>query len=133
VEASEAVRLAAGVLLLLALAACGDWSKPLGNGCHLVRTSGAQVLVAGPGEVPEILIHPTVDRYAVIGDWVVGHVSRPDLPPEDTVDSVPGFFLVSCDSGEVTQGLERADWLRELSRRSLGQPTLRSPSRYGSQ
>lgn len=119
-----------GVSLLLWLG-CGDWSRSLPNGWSLVRVNGAEVLIAGPEPDRLVIISSNVDRYGTEGDLVFGHVSVPDLPPESTQDSVPGYFLVNTRTGAVLRGLDEEAWRGALLDAGVtGNPKLRRPSRF---
>lgn len=70
-----------------------------------------------------IVIGPHVDRYRVVGDLVVGHVSTPrwhQYPPEPT-----GYFVLDTRSGQVSKGLTMSGLASTLKTFGIAeQPTL---------
>ena len=119
-----------GVSLLFGLG-CGDWSRSLPNGWSLVRVNGAEILIVGPDPDRQVIISSNVDRFGTEGDLVFGHVSVPDLPPDSTRDSIPGYFLVNTRTGAVLRGLDEEAWHAALRDAGVTRnPELRRPSRF---
>jgi len=101
-------------ILLLALNNCGgDYNKNLPNNYKLARTSSSEVSIYEPGG--KGIIAPNIDRYAVIGDIVVGYVEKPQ-PPADLEGSNPvlGYFILNTKTHELLQGYGKEKWLEKL-------------------
>lgn len=116
------------ILAAMLLQACGDYSIRLPGNYRLTRIYADALLINHPDR--GISVDANVDRYKVIGDYVIGHVSAADLPPEKK-HSKPGYFIVNTKLHSTRQGLDKKTWLDEL--RKLGikeEPTLEKPSRF---
>ncbi len=109
----------------------GDYSISLPDGYSLDRVNAAEVVMLGPKPNRSLLINSNIDGYKVLNRIVIGHVSLPQLPAEDTKDSIPGFFILDIQSGEVQQGLPEPVWLDSLRKYGITKkPSLHKPSRF---
>ena len=107
----------------------GDYSVGLPRGYTLIRVYSGAVLIANPSH--EIIISPNIDKYEVIGNIVIGHVSREGLPSNEAADSVPGFFILDVRNGTIQQGLTEQAWLLALNKLGITErPNLHKPSRF---
>lgn len=117
-----------GVFAVMLLQACGDYSIRLPGNYRLTRIYPGALLINHPDR--GIIVDANVDSYKVIGDYVVGHVSAADVPPEKGY-SKPGYFIVDTKEHRTRQGLDKATWLSELRRLGINEePMLEKPSRF---
>jgi hypothetical protein len=108
---------------------CGDYSVCLPNGFSMVRVYPGAVHVVRPNH-EGIAIFANVDEYAVLGDYVVGHVDPPKHELERSM-SKPGYFILNTSSGDAKDAMDLDAWRAELRRSSLAtDPALARPSRF---
>lgn len=116
-------------MLLTGGIACGDYAVALPNGYRLHRVHNKAVLIARP-DSGGVVIAANVDRYAVVRNIVVGHVSQAEHEFERSL-SVPGYFLLDTSTGKVTQGLDVETWRARLKQVGIPEvPSLAAPSRW---
>ena len=125
-------RLASVVIVSAVLVGgCGDYSVCLPNGFSMVRVYAGAVHIGRPNH-EGIAVFANVDSYAVLGDYVVGHVKLPKHDPERSL-SKPGYFVLNTSTGESRDGMGVDVWREELRRASLAtDPLLEEPSRFDS-
>ena len=128
VRVSGGTFLALVCLFVVGTISCGDYSVRLPGGYSLVRVYSQAVVISHPDK--GIVIEANIDRYAVVGSLVVGHVSLADLSPESD-NSKPGYFILDTQTHEAKQGLDKSSWLQALRVAGVtGEPKLDRPSRF---
>lgn len=117
-----------GLMILPVLMGSGDYSIPLPNGYHLVRTYSNHVVMSKP-PVDEGVLGAPIESYAVSGQIVIGCVGSAEgygYPQEEQ----PGYFIVDTKTGQVRKGLNSKEWKSILSSLGLRKiPNLMSPNR----
>jgi len=83
-----------------------DYEIPLPNGYILARISPGEFVIVAPDR-RHIVVGPTVDEYAVMGDVVVGHVRASN--------GKQSYFIIDSRNVKVDDGLSREDWIRKLA------------------
>lgn len=126
------------VLLFALLWACGcdngDYATALPNGYRLARTNAyTKAIFAPQGKtdpshaVGGIAVAAQVDRMAVVGKVVTGHVVA---SPQSELASVerPGYFVLDTETGRVELGLTEAAWVSSLRAAGITKtPSLSTP------
>jgi hypothetical protein len=83
---TQAIRSFLLSLSFVTIFGCGDYEIPLRNGYFIARVSSGTWAIVAPDR--RVLIGPSVDKYAVKGDVVVGRVR---ISGSDTV----AYFIVN--------------------------------------
>lgn len=120
-----------GMLGILALRTIGllDYSIQLPSNYSLDRIYSNSFLITGP-PYGGLAIHANVDRYQVMGDLILGHVSQAERSPEKEL-SRPGYFFIDIKTKTVIEGLNEQDWLKHIKKSDINEkPNLRAPSRF---
>jgi hypothetical protein len=114
--------------LISVAVACGDYSIQLPGGYRLSQVYAGAVHIVRPDQ--GIAVHSHVDRYAVVGHLVVGHVTRAEHEMERSL-SRPGYFILDTKTGTVKEEVDLESWLRDLRRLGVAdEPALSAPSRF---
>jgi hypothetical protein len=124
-------RRACSILLVLTALACGDYSVELPNEYELVRFNAFESGIVMPDGT--LVVEPTIDEYAVVGDMVLGHAEIPrSLPNQEApLRTVSGYFFLDTATGQLRDGLERTAWVSELEGKGITDlPELAAPSRF---
>lgn len=122
---------ALGILGVLVLGTIGlwDYSVQLPSGYSLDRIYSNAILITGP-PYGDIVIHANVDKYQVIGNFILGHAAQAELSPEKEL-SKPGYFLIDTKTKTVIESLNEQDWLSHIEKAGIKEkPNLRAPSRF---
>lgn len=128
----------AALVGLAVLQACsGDYQRKLPNGYKLIRANSDTIVIMR-SEAHRYMLSPTgvggmaigvkIDKYCVVGDYVVGYVIA---SPSGIRDSeTEGYFLLDTKDGALAAGLDRASWKGKLAHAGirLDRLRLRSPS-----
>ncbi|GAB4270744.1 MAG: hypothetical protein Kow0029_07810 [Candidatus Rifleibacteriota bacterium] len=120
-----------GILGILVLGTIGllDYSVQLPNGYSLDRIYSHANLITGP-PYGDIAIHANVDKYQVIGDLILGHVTQAERSPEKEL-SRPGYFFIDTKTKTVIEGLNEQEWLNHIEKAGVKEkPNLKAPSRF---
>lgn len=104
---------------------CGDYIVKLPNDYSLVQVY--------PGSIHlyknsiGIIIYSNVDKYAVLNNIIVGHVSLADNEPKKEYCK-PGYFIVEMKNNIILQGMTKQDWLDSLRVKNVNEePIMKSP------
>lgn len=105
-----------------------DYEIQLGHGYRLVSTySGCIFLTSRMDEDGDDSVGPTVDRYAIVKNYIVGHASYLRTEPE----SEPGYFIVDMRNHHSAKRLNKSNWLRMLRKAGINSvPSTARPSRW---
>lgn len=116
------------VICLGLLISCGDYSVSLPNGYSLARIYSGAILIHHTSK--GVVINANVDRYKVLDEFIVGHVTLAELTPERNY-SKPGYFIINTKTNEVKEGLDKQVWLETLKKmKIMSEPDLSKPSRF---
>lgn len=108
---------------------CGDYAVRLPGGYELTRVYAGAVLIARPDH-EGLAVNANIDRYAVVGHLVVGHVSLAKHEFERSL-SKPGYFVLDTNNGDVKVGMDLESWRLELREMGVSpEPPLAEPSRF---
>lgn len=115
--------LAAASVLLAIMSWRRDFRIPLPKGYELFQYSGNEVgLHDAKGNA---VLNPIIDSYAVVGDLVIGHVTK----ARSGWGSVPGYFIVDTHTGAFKSGLKKEQWQAVLLKHGVERlPTLKRPT-----
>lgn len=113
-------------LLMPFISACGDYSIVLPNSYQLVRITGYEVAIVD--STRHFVVEPNIDKYAVSGNFVIGHVSLPEHGRP--TDSVPGYFILDTSNKSVKLGLTKEQWTELISKENIQEFKLINPSRF---
>jgi hypothetical protein len=108
----------------------GDFEIALPHGYVLARNSPDIKLIADPSGA--VVVRPSVRRYRVVGDLVVGEIGAYDSHPSDRMEIV-GYFILDTRTGDIQRGMDEARWRAAM--RDRGAPwhlELIEPSPPGS-
>lgn len=101
----------------------GDYETDLSHGYKIVRSMSESVALCDSSNLE--IVAPHIDGYAVNAEFIIGHVKKSKYPCDD---SVPGYFIVDLETGNVKQGLSKEDWLSKLKKYGIkSAPTLKVP------
>lgn len=115
--------------LLFILSGCWDYRISLPNSYTLVRVNAAEILISNHKR--SLVIYPNIDKYQIYDNYIVGHVSIPDLPPSHTGDSKPGYFIINTQTHKIYEGLEKQEWVHLLHELNITtSEKLHRPSRF---
>lgn len=115
------------VMFFCILLGCGDYAVNLPGGYSLVRIYAGAVLIKHSSN--GVVINANIDKYKVINETIVGHVTLAELTPERDY-SKPGYFIINTKTHEVKEGLEKKNWLEALQKQGIiNEPKLNKPSR----
>ena len=104
------------------LLGCGnpDHSVGLPNGYLFSSTSPDENAIVTPDH-HNILVGPSVDQYAVLGAFVIGHVRFKQVKES--------YFVLDTRPGTIEKNLTRPAWERMLHERGIGRAHIAPPRR----
>jgi hypothetical protein len=103
------------VLILLFLTACDTGITNLPHGYKYVQIDGVNGDIANRYNV--VVVDPNVERYDVIGDFIVGE--RSDAELDQRLSRRFGYFILDTRDGKYVEGLKQQQFERELQARGL--------------
>lgn len=107
----------------------GDFTKELPNGYKLERTNSETVFIAGKDSWA--VIGANIDGYRVINNFVIGHISKSQLPDESISEKKIGYFILDTKTGDIEKGMSKIKWDLSLRKKGIiNTQLLRSPTKY---
>lgn len=109
----------------------GDWGVNLPGGYSLSSIYGGAVEILDSNK--NVVIFPNIETYKVYKDkqLITGYVSNADLPPTDSANSIPGYFILNTKNGTIRQGLSEKVWLDSLRGYGITEkPRLHEPTGF---
>ena len=106
-------------LLAVTWVACGDYQISLPNHYILGRIQSDSFVIAAPDH--KIVLGPSIKRYAIVRDFVVGVEAR-----EYSAES---YFVLNTSTGVVEHMQSSNEWRRRLQELAMSEPLLAKPQR----